>query len=196
MTRCEVDHSIFFLHSSSGLCIYLVVYVGDIVINGDDSSGICRLKSHLQCQFQMKDLGPLRYFLGIEIAHSTSSIAISQRKYALDILKTTVSRSTTEVEYRAMAATTSEITSLQQLLTQLQIRDNQGTKLICDNEASLHIASNPIFHERTKHIEIDCHFVREIVLSGEITTKCVRSNGQLADVFTKSLKKVSGRLHL
>nr|KYP57489.1 Retrovirus-related Pol polyprotein from transposon TNT 1-94 [Cajanus cajan] len=89
VTRCEADHSVFFLHSSSGICIYLVVYVDDIVITGDDFDGICRLKSHLQRQFQMKDLGPLRYFLGIEVAHSTSGIAISQRKYALDILTET-----------------------------------------------------------------------------------------------------------
>ena len=47
MTRCEAGHSVFFLHSSFGLCIYLVVYVNDTVITGDDSDGICRLKSHL-----------------------------------------------------------------------------------------------------------------------------------------------------
>nr|KYP45568.1 Copia protein [Cajanus cajan] len=87
-----------------------------------------------------------------------------------------------------MTAAASEVTWLQQLLKQLQIGDTQGTKLICDNEAALHIASNPVFHERTKHIEIDCHFVREKVLSGEITTEFVHSSDQLADVFTKFLK--------
>ena len=86
MTRCETDHLVFSLHSLSGLRLYLVVYVDDIVINSDDSDGILRLKSHLHNQFQTKDLGPLRYFLGIEVAHSSSSIVISQWKYALDIL--------------------------------------------------------------------------------------------------------------
>ena len=89
MTRCETDHFVFSLHSTSGLCIYLVVYVDDIVITGDDSDVILKLKSHLHSHFQTKDLGPLRYFLGIEVAQSLSDIVISQRKYALDILTET-----------------------------------------------------------------------------------------------------------
>ncbi|KAK2350679.1 hypothetical protein QL285_021927 [Trifolium repens] len=100
----------------------------------------------------------------------------------------TVALSSAEAEYRAMAAASKEIAWLKNLLLELKLGDLQATKLICDNQAALHIASNPVFHERTKHIEIVCHFVSDKVLSGEITTYFVKSEDQLADMFTKSLK--------
>ena len=89
MVRSEADHSVFYKHSSSNKYIYLVVYVDDIIITGNDYENINNLKQHLFQHFQTKDLGRLRYFLGIEVAQSKAGIAISQRKYALDILKET-----------------------------------------------------------------------------------------------------------
>ena len=61
-------------------------------------------------------------------------------------------------------------------------------KPICYNQVALHIASNLIFDERTKHIEVDCHFIRENIVLGCMTNSSVNSNDQLADIFTKSLK--------
>ncbi|RVW15974.1 Retrovirus-related Pol polyprotein from transposon RE2 [Vitis vinifera] len=297
MLRSIADHSVFYHHNSLGQCIYLVVYVDDIVITGSDQDGIQKLKQHLFTHFQTKDLGKLKYLLGIEIAQSSSGVVLSQRKYALDILEETgmldckpvdtpmdpnvklvpgqgeplgdpgryrrlspcdshwdavirilryikstpgqgvlyenrghtqvvgytdadwagsptdrrstsgycvfiggnliswkskkqdvVARSSAEAEYRAMALATCELIWLRHLLQELRFGKDEQMKLICDNQAALHIASNPVFHERTKHIEVDCHFIREKIASGCVATSFVNSNDQLADIFTKSLR--------
>ena len=75
-----------------------------------------------------------------------------------------VARSSAESEYRAMTTTTCELVWLKQLLEELKFGKIDQMELVCDNQVALHIASNPVFHERTKHIEIDCHFVRENIL--------------------------------
>ena len=61
-------------------------------------------------------------------------------------------------------------------------------KLICDNQVALHISSNSVFHDMTKHIEVNCHFIREKIASGCMITSFVNSNDQVADIFTKSLR--------
>lgn len=99
-----------------------------------------------------------------------------------------ITRSSAKVKYRAMTAATCELTWLRQLLLQLKIGYIHETRPICDNHVALLIASNPVFHERTKHIEIDCHYIREKVLSKEITTDSVNSSNIMADMFTKSLR--------
>ena len=89
MTRSTSDHSVFYHHTSLKQCIYLIVYVDDIVITCSDQDGILKLKQHLFRHFQTKDLGKLKYFLGIKIAQSNSGVVMSQRKYVLDILEET-----------------------------------------------------------------------------------------------------------
>ena len=84
-----------------------------------------------------------------------------------------------------MAATTSELIWLQQLLLDFGVQLTSPMLLFCDYQAAIHIASNPTFHERTKHIEIDCHFVRDCITKGSLKLMPVHSSNQLADLFTK-----------
>ena len=300
----------------------LLVYADDMVIIGNVPSCVAALKSVLDAKFWIKDLGSLKYFLGLEIARSNKGISLNQRKFALEILKETdvmgckpikspmeqqlklskssgellanpsqnkrligkliyltlsrpnityvvnrlsqflaqpkaphmqvanrilqyikrtpgqgvcfpcnsdlqlkaycnanwagcpntrksliaycvflgdsliswsskkqylVSRSLAEAKYRSMVTTTSEVTWLLFLLKDLHVKHDKPVLLYCDNQVALHIAANPVFHERSKHIEADCHIVRNKVLDGTIKNFHVASKNQLVDIFTKAL---------
>ncbi|RVW24113.1 Retrovirus-related Pol polyprotein from transposon TNT 1-94 [Vitis vinifera] len=278
-TASPHDFALFLRRTDKGT-ILLLLYVDDMIITGDDLSGIQELKDFLSQQFEMKDLGHLSYFLGLEITHSTDGLYITQAKYASDLLsqagltdsktvdtpvsqylsaprsthyaavlrilrylkgtlfhglfysaqsplvlrafsdadwagdptdrrsttgycfllgssliswrskkQTFVARSSTEAEYCALADTTSELLWLRWLLKDLGVSTSSATPLYCDNQSAIHIAHNDVFHERTKHIEIDCHFIRYHLVHGALKLFSVSSKDQLADIFTKSLPK-------
>ena len=97
-----------------------------------------------------------------------------------------MARSSTEAGYRALANTTSELLWLRWLLQDLGVSTSSATPIYCDNRNAIQIAHNDIFHEQTKHIEIDCHFVRHHLLQGSLQLISVSFHDQLADIFTKS----------
>ena len=99
----------------------------------------------------------------------------------------TVSRSSTESEYKALANATAEIMWVQSLLQELCVSSPPAAVLWCDNLGAKYLSSNPVFHARTKHIEVDYHFVRERVLEKLLEIDYIPSGDQVADGFTKAL---------
>ncbi|KAJ9554092.1 hypothetical protein OSB04_018137 [Centaurea solstitialis] len=102
----------------------------------------------------------------------------------------TVTLSSTEAEYVAATMATQECIWLKRLLKDIGVNIDYPVPLACDNESTIKLAGNPVFHARTKHIEVHHHFVREKVLNQEIVLQKVKTNDQVADVFTKALSKV------
>ncbi|PKU59636.1 Retrovirus-related Pol polyprotein from transposon TNT 1-94 [Dendrobium catenatum] len=98
----------------------------------------------------------------------------------------TVAKSSTEAEYRSLSAATSEVIWLRRLATELHLPQPEPTTIHCDNTSAIAIAKNPVFHARTKHIEIDYHFIRQQISAGDIKLVHISSQDQIADIFTKS----------
>ncbi|KAL5827461.1 hypothetical protein ACOSQ3_019299 [Xanthoceras sorbifolium] len=319
-TSSPHDTALFIRRSSAGITLILL-YVDDMIITGDDSAGIRSLQRFLSQHFEMKDLGTLSYFLGLEVTLSSDGYYLSQAKYASDLLskagitdnktvstpleynakltpldgepisdatryrqlvgsliyltvtrpdishavgmvskfmdaprsvhyaavirilryvkgtlyhglhyssrsslelhaysdadwagdptdrcsitgfcfmlgtslvswrskkQDVVSRSSTEAEYRALASTTCELIWLRWLLADMDAPQPTATPIYCDNRNAIYIAHNDVFHERTKHIEIDCHITRQHLKKGILKLFSISSADQPADTFTKS----------
>ncbi|RVW79103.1 Retrovirus-related Pol polyprotein from transposon RE1 [Vitis vinifera] len=281
--RAKYDTSLFLRKSDMGIVV-LLVYVDDIVITGSDSALLGQLKTHLSESFHMKDLGPLTYFLGLELrkeegdlladpslyrklvgslvyltitrpdisfvvqqvsqflqtprhlhlavvrriiryvqgtstrglfflaGNSTRLAAYSDADWAgcADTRRSItgwcvflgdaliswkskkqdrVSKSSTESEYRAMSLACSEIIWLRGMLAELDFSETDPTPLHADNTSAIQITANPVYHERTKHIEVDCHSIREAFEARVITLPHISTDLQIADIFTKALPR-------
>jgi hypothetical protein len=98
-----------------------------------------------------------------------------------------VSRSSAEAEYRAVANGVAEASWLRQLLAELHCSLTKSTVVYCDNVSAVYLSTNPVQHQRTKHVEIDLHFVRDFVAIGAVRVLHVPTTSQFADIFTKGL---------
>ena len=318
----KADTSLFFLRHGNDI-IYLLVYVDDIIVVSSCDSAVDRLLHQLRDDFALKDLGPLHYFLGIEVSAVDGGLLLSQSKYACELLlkaglrdcksmatplsaseklsmysgdpldddmskryrsivgglqyltltrpdiafavnkvcqylhcptsehysavkrilryisgtidiglkivasksqgisafsdadwagcsddrkstggfaiflgatliswqakkQATVSRSSTEAEYKALANATAEVIWVQSLLDELGVVQSRPPILWCDNIGATYLTTNPVFHARTKHIEVDYHFVCERVGQKLLDVRIIFTNDQVADGFTKA----------
>lgn len=103
--------------------------------------------------------------------------------------QTSVARSSTEAEYRALADSCSELMWISSLLSELGVKVNQQPVIYCDNLGAKSLSSNPVFHTRMKHIALAFHFVREQVQKGLLRVAYISTEDQLADVLTKPLPR-------
>ena len=121
---------------------------------------------------------------GFLVKHGNSLISWKSKKQSV------VSRSSAKAEYKSMANEVSEVVWITTLLKELGSELDEPVVIFSDSKEALQIAANPVFHERTKHIEIDCHFIRQKIQEGLVKTEYVNSKNQLADILTKGLPRI------
>ncbi|GKB07659.1 hypothetical protein Tco_0835943 [Tanacetum coccineum] len=158
-------------------CSFLVLGVDKDIVNKDNHKFIQKWLAHAVHEIHKYRKSLIGYciFLGHAL------VSWKTKKQA------TISRSSIEAEYRSMATTTCELVWLAYLLKDLKIPVQVPVMLFCDNKATQQIAVNPCFHERTKHLDIDCHFTRDKVQEGFLQIAYIPTNLQLADIMTKAL---------
>ncbi|RVW44971.1 Retrovirus-related Pol polyprotein from transposon RE1 [Vitis vinifera] len=215
--QSRADYSLFTRKQGKSF-IAILIYVDDILITGNDPVSIVATKKFLHSHFHLKDLGDLKYFLGIEdqgryrrlvrrliyltmsrpyityAVHVLSQFMHQSRKAHMEAKLRVVrylknAHGQAEAEYRAMTGACCELTWLRYLLRDLGVLHQEPALLYCDNKAALHIVANPVFHKQTRNIEMDCHNIRDKIQDGSIITRHVSSTHQLADILTKPLGK-------
>eukprot|EP00253_Pinus_taeda_P030191 PITA_30191 len=255
---CKCDPNVYMLRTHDSLLI-LVFYVDDLLITGSSTSAFATAKRALHDRFLMTDMGPLHFFLGLEIIQDATGIKLSQDKVARDLLERfrmtdckpaptpllsgvrledggtalnllgftdsdwagdTIDRKSTsryslslrsgpicwlskkqaaialssvEAEYRGVVNITIQALWLQHFFTELGVQFHQPIVIWCDNQSTLKFCRDPVQWQRTKHIEIHMHYIRELVHDRVIDFQFCPSAEQITDIFTKTFTEQNFR---
>ncbi|CAL8091495.1 unnamed protein product [Prunus armeniaca] len=128
-----------------------------------------------------RDVNTRRSTTGFVVFLGTNPISWQSKK------QTSMARSSTEAKYQSLAHTSADIAWIRQVLQDLKVRLPQQPVLHCDNLSTIALSSNPVYHSRIKHLDIDFHFVKERVQRGDLIVQYIPTEEQVADVFTKGL---------
>eukprot|EP00253_Pinus_taeda_P029244 PITA_29244 len=220
-TRSSANPNLYF-KTIQGIPLILVLYVDDLFLTGREPL-ILQCKRGLASEFEMKDLGLMHYFLGLEVWQRPGEIYLSEGKYVVKLLerfamvecnsadrKSTfgcffslgyamiswmsrkwklVALSTTEAEYIAASMASCEAVCLRKLFGELFQRVLDTTIIYCDNKSEIRLAKNPVFHDKSKHIEIKYHYIWDMVQRGEVRLHHISTDDQIVDILTKPLSK-------
>ncbi|GJQ95243.1 zinc finger, CCHC-type containing protein, partial [Tanacetum coccineum] len=203
--KCSDDSDGYYWESTPGMFIHLFLYIDGMVFSCGCKAEIGSAKSLLKKEFDMKELGEAKKILGMEIVRDRSRFVDSD--YAKDpdkgrsitgyaflvqgcvvswkaTLQHVVALSTTEAEYMALTEAVKEAIWLRGLLEELGVELNTMT-VNCDNHGAIHLSRNHVFHERTKHINVRYHFIREVLEAKTVKVLKVGTEHNAADALTK-----------
>ncbi|VVT54835.1 uncharacterized protein SAPINGB_P004286 [Magnusiomyces paraingens] len=211
--RNESDYGVYTKGSGSTMVI-IALYVDDLLISGNSSEVIAKTKSFLSSMFKMKDLGPVEQFLGMRVKqsptillwmfHGTAELGLEYRAqkvyklvgysdadYAQDKQDrksfTGPASSSVESEYMSLSDASKECFWIDQLLSFARFLFRCRVTMFEDNQGCIALAQNPVFHRRTKHIDVRYHVVRHYIAVEGIHREYLDTQVMLADMFTKNL---------
>ncbi|KAF7130275.1 hypothetical protein RHSIM_Rhsim10G0139300 [Rhododendron simsii] len=151
--------------------LIVCLYVDDLIYTDTNVAMLDNFKNAMMKEYEMMDLGFMRYFLGIQSSKKQRTIALSSA----------------EAEYIAATDAACEAVWLRRIRSDMEHKEEGPTVIYCDNMSAIAMSKNPVFHGRTKQIELRHHFIRDLVQNGEIQLEFVNTKEQLADIMTKSV---------